>query len=151
MTAARLRLAVLAAIFISGCASSPPESLGLQQGGLAPCPDSPNCVSTESQTESHATQPFVLKLPPEEAWPLVREAVASLPGTVVVSADDEYIHAESTSPLMRYVDDLELQLQAGKGRIAVRSASRIGWSDMGANRERVWELRRALAAKGVVP
>jgi uncharacterized protein (DUF1499 family) len=88
---------------------------------------------------------------PADAWPLVREAVESLPGTVVVEFGDDYIHAESTTPLMGYVDDLELLLLTDPGRIAVRSASRTGWSDMGANRERVWELRRALAAKGVIP
>jgi uncharacterized protein (DUF1499 family) len=144
-------LAAIVAILLQACASEPPDTLGVRNGKLAPCPDSPNCVSTEASDEGHATAPFVLEMPPERAWPLVREAVESLPGTVVVRATDDYLHAESTTPLMRYVDDLELLLQGDRGRIAVRSASRVGWSDMGANRERVWQLRRELAARGVVP
>ncbi len=132
------------------CASAPPESLGVRDGRLAPCPSSPNCVFTDSADESHRTPAFRLRMPAAEAWPLVQAAVAALPGTVIVSASDDYIHAESTTPLMRYVDDLEVQLQPEQERIAVRSASRVGWSDMGTNRERVWELRHELAAKGVI-
>ncbi len=93
----------------------------------------------------------MLRIPATQAWPLVREAVESLQGAEIVAFTDDYLHAEMTTPLMRYVDDLELQLMAERGRVAVRSASRRGWWDMGANRERVWELRRALATRGVVP
>ena len=92
----------------------------------------------------------MLARPADEAWVATREAVASLPGTAIVESTSDYLHAESTSPLMRYVDDLELHLRADAGRIAVRSASRTGWSDMGANRERVWELRRSLKSRGVI-
>lgn len=150
MTRRHVALATMVASLLQACASEPPDTLGVRDGKLAPCPESPNCVSTEASDEGHATDPFVLKLPAEQAWPRVREAVEALPGTVVVRATGDYLHAESTTPLMRYVDDLELLLQADRGRIAVRSASRIGWSDMGANRERVWQLRRELAARGVV-
>jgi uncharacterized protein (DUF1499 family) len=132
------------------CASPVPDGIGLHDGQLSPCPSSPNCVSTEANDSRHRTGPFVLLLPPDRAWEAAREAVASLAGTRIVSDTGDYLHAESTSALLGYVDDLELQLRA-EGRIAVRSASRTGWYDMGANRERVWELRRVLAARGVVP
>ena len=132
------------------CAAPVPENLGTHDGRLAPCPSSPNCVSTEAGDDRHGTDPFVLALPAASAWQQVPEVVASLPGTVVVTATDVYLHAESTTPLMHFVDDLELLLLADSGRIAVRSASRTGWSDMGANRERVWQLRQALTRRGVI-
>jgi uncharacterized protein (DUF1499 family) len=133
----------------AGCAAPTPENLGVHEGRLAPCPSSPNCVSTAGD-DAHRTDPFVLAMPPERAWPLVPDAVTSLPGTRIVEADGGYLHAECTTPLMRFVDDLELLLLADEGRIAVRSASRTGWSDLGANRERVWQLRRALHQRGVI-
>lgn len=146
----RLALVALACVGVA-CAAPPPGNLGVHDGRLAPCPSSPNCVFTGAEDETHRTAPFVLALPAERAWPIVLEVVTALPGTVVVASSDDYIHAESTTPLLHFVDDLELQLQPEAGRIAVRSASRVGWSDMGTNRERVWELRQALAARGVVP
>jgi uncharacterized protein (DUF1499 family) len=52
---------------------------------------------------------------------------------------------------MGFVDDLELELRASEQLIAVRSASRLGWSDMGVNRRRVEELRRRLEVDGFLP
>jgi uncharacterized protein (DUF1499 family) len=151
LKASRLALGLgLGCIAALACASPAPESLGVREGQLAPCPSSPNCVSTEATDSSHRTDPFVLLVPPDRAWTAAREAVASLPGARVVSDDGDYLHAEVTSPLLGFVDDLELQLLP-EARLAVRSASRTGWYDMGENRERVWELRRTLAARGVVP
>jgi uncharacterized protein (DUF1499 family) len=62
----------------------------------------------------------------------------------------DYLHAECASAVFGFVDDLELQLRASEGRIAVRSASRLGRSDLGVNRRRVEALRSELARQGVV-
>jgi uncharacterized protein (DUF1499 family) len=147
---ARARALVFCLWLGLACAGPVPEDLGVSDGQLAACPSSPNCVSTDADDDLHRTDPFALALPAPEAWAATREVVAALPGTVIVTATDDYIHAEATTPLLRFVDDLELHLVVEKRRIAVRSASRTGFSDMGANRERVWELRRALKARGVV-
>lgn len=144
---ARLGLGLLA---VTGCSAPVPGELGAREGRLAPCPSSPNCVSTQAPDEVHGTDPFLLALPPEQAWSRVREAVETLDGAAVVQQTDDYLHAECTTPLMRYVDDLELLLLPEQGRIAVRSASRVGWSDIGANRERIWQLRGALQERGVI-
>lgn len=143
-------LLALALLAVAGCRAPAPDDLGVRAGRLAPCPSSPNCVSTQASDSAHRTEPFVLALPPEQAWSQVREAVETLEGAVVVVQTDDYLHAECTTPLMRYVDDLELLLLPDEMRIAVRSASRVGWSDIGTNRERVWELRRALRERGVI-
>lgn len=83
-------------------------------------------------------------------WQELRQAVEALPGTVVVIHDDRYLHAESTSSMMRYVDDLELLLDRATGRVDVRSASRVGYGDMGVNAARVQLLRDLATERGVM-
>ena len=132
------------------CAGSRPDDLGLREGRLAPCPSSPNCVSSGASDEQHAIDGFAFSTSPGDAWNAARAAVAQLPRTEIISQTDDYLHAESTTALMRYVDDVELQLRSGDGVIAVRSASRVGHSDMGANRERVEALRTLLEGSGAL-
>lgn len=132
------------------CAGEPPASLGLHGSTLSPCPASPNCVSSDASDPSHHVQPFELAIPAPEAWQIARSAVASLPRTVVVTQTSEYLHAECSSALFGFVDDLELQLRGPERRIAVRSASRLGYGDLGVNRARVEELRTLLVDTGVV-
>lgn len=117
---------------------------------FAPCPDSPNCVSSDATDASHRAEPFEIILPADTAWRLAREAVSSLPRTKITQATDNYLHAECTSAVFRFVDDLELELRTEKGVIAVRSASRTGYSDFGVNRRRVENLREVLRSRGVV-
>lgn len=74
-------------------------------------------------------------------------SVAALPRTTVIESDGQYVHAESTSSLMGYVDDLELLLDPSSGRVDVRSASRLGYGDMGVNAARVQSLRDLLSAE----
>jgi uncharacterized protein (DUF1499 family) len=61
-----------------------------------------------------------------------------------------YLHAECRSALFGFVDDLELHLRVSEGVIAVRSASRLGYSDLGVNRRRVEILRTSLINRGMV-
>ena len=118
--------------------------------GMPPCPTSPNCVSSEAGDPLHAVAPFLLRVPAQEAWPVVREEVAKLPRTRLVVATPTLLEAECRSALFGFVDDLRLELRSGDGTIAVRSASRLGYSDMGVNRHRVEQLRQALVRRGVL-
>jgi uncharacterized protein (DUF1499 family) len=68
----------------------------------------------------------------------------------VITESDNYLHAECESAVFGFVDDLELHLRSLEGVIAVRSASRLGYSDLGVNRRRVERLRAMLARQGVV-
>ncbi|HZP92153.1 MAG TPA: DUF1499 domain-containing protein [Burkholderiales bacterium] len=117
---------------------------------LEPCPDSPNCVCSDAPDKAHAIAPFRLAVPAAQAWEAACAAVASMPRTRIVTESAEYLHAECTSAVFRFIDDLELQLRAGEGIIAVRSASRLGYSDFGVNRHRVKQLHAVLAARGVI-
>lgn len=146
----RLSLVLLLVISISACAGSTPETLGVQsQNSLGQCPDSPNCVSSADPRESHNVAPLQLSGDIASSWTGLRAKVEQLEGTVVMKSDERYLHAESTSSLMRYVDDLELLLDPATGRVDVRSASRVGYGDMGVNAARVEALRNLLSDAGV--
>ena len=127
-----------------------PRNLGLTDGRLSACPSSPNCVCSDEAGTSRAIEPLLLAIEAVQAWPLVGEAVRDLPRTRVVTKSADYIHAECASNLLGFVDDLELHLRAEDAIIAVRSASRLGYSDFGVNRRRVETLRAALQEQGVL-
>lgn len=117
---------------------------------FAPCPSSPNCVSSRAPDAGHRVEPFALRVPGAEAWAVAKRAVAAMPRTRIVDDRPGYLRAEATSLLFRFVDDLELALAEDGRRLDVRSASRVGYSDLGANRKRVEALRTALREAGVV-
>jgi uncharacterized protein (DUF1499 family) len=137
-------------ISMLSCKGERPSNLGLSNGELAPCPSSANCVSSDAPDAAHKVEPFSVLGWPEAAWPTVLEGVQSLPRTTVVEESAGYLHAESASAVFGFVDDLELHLRVSEAVIAVRSASRVGRSDLGVNRRRVEKLRDALRARGVV-
>ncbi len=132
-------------VSLAGCKATEPEVLGLQDGKLAQCPDKPNCVLSQNPGEEHAIAPLAFTGTAAEAQAAVRAIVANHKGETaeVVTVDGNYVHIEFTTSLMKYVDDLELLVVPGE-KIHVRSASRIGRSDMGANRKRVEAIRAAL-------
>ena len=124
-----------------GCHGTRPADLGIKNGTLRPCPDSPNCVSSEAGTpEDMRSAPFEA---PGGRADMTRLAalLAAWPRTAVISSQGDYIHAESTSLLMRFVDDIEFRFDSAASVIHVRSASRLGKSDLGVNRKRVDGLR----------
>lgn len=132
------------------CAGKRPTNLGVVASRLTPCPGSPNCVSSDASDRGHAIEPLALAAPADQAWRGVREVLTALPRTRLIRDEPGYLHAECTSALLGFVDDLELQLRADEGLIAVRSASRVGYSDMGVNRRRVEDLRQRLRSKGLI-
>ena len=126
-----------------------PSALGVHEGRLRDCPSSPNCVCSDASRDSQRVAAFRLAKAPVAAWRSLREAVEALPRTRVITDTGSYLHAECKSALFGFVDDLELQLRA-EGLVAVRSASRIGHSDLGVNRKRVRAIRGELERRGVV-
>ena len=116
---------------------------GLQADGrLAACPSSPNCVGSENVAAGdvqHGIAPLSL------VWDDARLAdVVTALGGEIVQREDGYMHATFTSRIFRFVDDVELR--ADGARTQVRSASRVGHSDLEANRKRVELLRERLGA-----
>lgn len=130
-----------------GCGSARPGA-AVGNGMLSPCPDRPNCVSSESGDEEHRIAPLKLKGEPSSAWNGVKAVVGRLPRCSIVVATGDYLHAECKSRLFRFVDDLELRMDPATGVVAVRSAARTGYLDFGVNRRRVESLRGMLKESG---
>lgn len=148
-----LAIAVAASIVsaaLLACAGTQPPNVDASRSGLAPCPSSPNCVSSDAADPDHHVDPFRLAVPEPVGWQAAREAVLRLPRTRIVGETGDSLHAECRSALFGFVDDLELQLRRDAAVIAVRSASRTGWYDLGVNRRRVGELRGQLHAEGAI-
>jgi len=124
-------------------AGRPPGNLGVRDGRLAQCRPSPNCVSSQADPSDrvHYIAPIRYRGGPIEAIAAVRRAVESMPRTRVVRHEPDYLYAEFRSRLMGFVDDVEFYYDAGAGVIQVRSASRLGRSDLGVNRKRVEAIR----------
>jgi uncharacterized protein (DUF1499 family) len=137
------RLPILIMLQLLACTGDRPAHLGHSDSALAPCPSSPNCVSSDAETEPQHVVALQFSGHAEAAWQRARVAVMTLPRTRIVQETPTNLHAECTSALLRFRDDLELQLRPEHGEIAVRSASRSGYSDMGVNRARVEALRAA--------
>lgn len=152
MRAIRILLALAVGSLGLACAGPVPDSLGVQAAGagLAPCPASPNCVTSGAADAVHSVAAFRIAGDVADGWSKIREAVQATTRTDVVTYSDRYLHAESTSLWMRYVDDLELLLDPATGRVDVRSASRVGYGDMGVNAARVQALRTQLIGSGVL-
>lgn len=130
------------ACLTSGLANAEPEG-----GRFQVCPASPNCVSTRATDELHRVEPFAFEGPPEAAFDRLREIVKAEPRTRIVTDEAGYVHAVFITRWLRFRDDVEFQLDADDGVIHVRSASRVGYGDMGVNRARVESLRAAFAAE----
>ena len=113
---------------------------------MAACPGTPNCVSSRAADESHRVEPLEIAGDPAAAFRRAAAAVRGLPRTRIVAEEEGYLHAECISRLFRFIDDLELELDAAGGVIHVRSASRVGRSDLGVNRKRVEKVRAAYSA-----
>ena len=125
-------------------AGKKPANIGIQSGKLAACPSSPNCVSSFSQDAEHKIEPLAYGSSPEEAMAKLKGAIESLAKTKIITATDNYLYAEFTSALMGFVDDVEFLVDDGAKVIQVRSASRLGESDLGVNRKRIETIRSQL-------
>ena len=114
---------------------------------VAPCPSSPNCVSTQAQDEGHAIAPIRYCKPRVEAKEALKEVIRSLPRTRLVVEDESYLHYEFTSLLLRFVDDVEFLFDDETKTIHFRSASRTGYGDLGVNRTRMEQVRTLVKEK----
>lgn len=118
---------------------------------LAPCPNTPNCVSSQAPAGNHYIAPFKIKGKAEDAWAALKQALASRQKrTVIVEASNDSLHAEATSLVFRFVDDINAVLDSDAKLIHIRSASRVGYSDLGVNRKRIEALRQQLQQAGVL-
>jgi len=121
-----------------------PASLGLAWGQLTECNKSPNCVSSQTSQASKSVDSFVTKGHANATWLKLKAVIEVMPQASLVKEFENYRHYEFTTPLMGFIDDFELLFDAKDQLIHVKSASRVGHSDMGTNLKRVELLRKNL-------
>ena len=132
-----------AGLFLLSFSAPPPSNLGVRDGRLAACPETPNCVSTQAEDHEHWIAPLTYQGDSDTVIEALAEIVGQQPRTRIIERSPHYLHAEFRSAIFRFVDDVEFYVEADSGRVHFRSASRVGHSDMGANRTRM-ELIRSL-------
>jgi uncharacterized protein (DUF1499 family) len=116
-----------------------PSNLGVRDGKLAACPAKPNCVNSQATGGGHEIAPLTYTGDPGAAMRKLEAVVTAMPRTAIIERKPDYLYAEFSTPLMGFVDDVEFYCD-GKV-IQVRSASRLGYSDLGVNRKRIEEIR----------
>ena len=125
--------------------SGAPPNLGVTDGKLAPCPDSPNCVSTQTDSHEHQMAPVTWPSSPEEAVEKIKEVVSrDFSRAKLIDESPGYLRYEFRSFIFRFVDDVEFYFDQDAALIHFRSASRVGHSDMGANKSRMQKIVAAL-------
>ena len=121
-----------------------PDNLGAKDGRFARCKRSPNCVS--SQADPDDREHYIAPIAYGGDMAALRRLIESLSLARVIRVEGNYLYAEFRTPFLRFVDDVELLL--ADGVIHVRSASRLGRRDFGANRKRIESLRALIQAQG---
>jgi uncharacterized protein (DUF1499 family) len=140
-----LPVALILGIYAMSFLAGRPTSLGVNDGKLAPCPASPNCVSTQAEDAGHKIEPIRFTGSAADALAKLKGAIATLPRTAIVTETADYLHVECTSLIFRFVDDVEFWIDEPNRTIHFRSASRVGHSDFGVNRKRMEAIRAEFA------
>ena len=144
-------LVVVGAVFVLAMFSfmaKKPDDLGVKDGKLLPCPDSPNCVSSLDADGRHHVEPLTFTGEAKDAMARLKAVLEAQPRTRLVEEKPDYLQAECSSLVFRFVDDLEFYLDRQGKKIHVRSGSRAGKYDFGVNRRRVEAIRKAFDAAG---
>ena len=127
-------------ILVLGACSGGPG--GVARGKLAPCPSSPNCVSTQATDPEHAIASYPYRGSRADTRNRLLRVIEDQPRTRVRTSTDTYLHVEFRSKVWRFVDDVEFVFDDTTQSVQYRSASRLGYSDLGVNRRRMETLRR---------
>jgi uncharacterized protein (DUF1499 family) len=138
----RLVFTVACLVVLPQCSGKRPANLGITKGALSVCPSSPNCVSSQQSTDdAHYISPIRYNGTLTQARNAIISVINSMDRTRIVTDKNNYLHAEFTSALFRFVDDVEFYFDDREKIIHLRSASRVGYWDFGVNRERIETIR----------
>jgi len=118
-------------------------ALGLTGDTLTPCPESPNCVSSDAPgNDPHYIEPLALS--DAGQWDTLIKRISTMAGATLVTLEHDYAHFTFSTPLLGFVDDVECHYRPAQSQAAIRSASRVGYGDMNINRKRVEAIRGLL-------
>ncbi len=118
-----------------------PGNLGVRNGRLGDGPHKPNWVCSQTERSNHVIEPLRFSGSPQAAMAALKQLLQNMPRTELIEEKADYLYFECMTPLMRYVDDVEFYCDGQV--IHVRSASRLGYSDLNANRKRIEAIRAA--------
>jgi uncharacterized protein (DUF1499 family) len=136
---------IVSLVVLPQCSGKRPANLGITDGRFFPCPSSPNCVSSQSTDASHHVEAISYKGTLMEAKKELISVINSMDRSRIVTDKENYIHAEFTSAFFRFVDDVEFYFDEKDKTIQLKSASRVGYSDFGVNRQRIDTIRSRFA------
>lgn len=127
---------------------TPPTDLGVTDGKLKSCPNTPNCVSSYAPADDkeHAIAPFSYTGSTEDAINRLKAIIEGMERSKINVVSGDYLYAEFSSKLMGFVDDVEFYAPPGESVIHTRTAARLGKSDLGVNRKRTEEIRAQFEA-----
>ena len=137
-------------LFVSFTANSAEVTDTIKLNMLKPCGTKPNCVSTGDSREAYYVAPFEMKEKDEVTWIKIASVLNKLEGFDVVESSSVYHRIEFTSKFLKYIDDVEFFLDKEKNVIKIRSQSREGYWDLGANRRRVTLLQEILRTEDII-
>ncbi len=121
--------------------SAVPSMLGVKEGALPPLPDSPNAVSSQTDQAAKRVDPFPYSGTLDQTKALVKKAAADFGGAQILAESPDYLHMVFTVPFIPFKDDVEFFFSEKERVVHYRSASRVGYSDLGVNRKRYERLR----------
>lgn len=131
-----------------------PAGLGIHNGRLQPPARTPNSVSSQAALYPEhpmRAQAEIAPLPVRGSGAstiaAIRAIVEATPGAKIVTSERDYLYVRYTTRWMRFVDDTEFWFDPAADVIQVRSASRVGRSDFGANRQRIEQVRQRIASR----
>ena len=135
-------VAVLVLFFILAQSSSSGVAIGIVDGRLARCTSKPNCVCSEYKEDAaHYIEPILISRDNSaKIKTALKTAIQKMAGNIV-SETDNYIAVTFTSRLFGFVDDLEIRIDTDNNLVQLRSASRVGYSDAGINKQRIQRLK----------
>jgi uncharacterized protein (DUF1499 family) len=119
----------------------------LTEGRLRPCPNRPNCVTSDSfsdGTDKNKIAPIRFQNSPEDAWQKIPLIIARLGGDICKTTST-YLWATYASKFFGFVDDVELRMEPENKVIHIRSGARVGYFDFNVNRRRVEKIRKLIA------
>ena len=142
----QFQIVLISMILLTGCSEKMTKS-GIHNGHLMECPKTPNCVNSQAKDEGHFIQPIRFVGTPKDAQAHLLKILNEQKLAKIVVIKDDYIRAEFVSKVFRFIDDVEFyfpETEKKETTIHIRSASRVGHSDFGANRKRIEQMRTHL-------
>lgn len=147
MTPVMIVLILVAGLALLSVTAKRPDHLGIHDGRLAGCPDTPNCVASYAQQKSQKMDPIPFDGSTEGAISQLKDVIEEMPRSRLISSDENYLHVEFSTAVFRFTDDVEFLIDSANSVIHFRAASRVGHSDLGANRKRMNKIIHRFTAR----